>query len=418
MNLASRSSTSDELPGLKRELLFGLALLAAAALSLAVVATLLAQLLRPGFAVLALVLLIAADVAVLFAFGRHLVQRLVLQPLATLTVAADEVAAGNMTHVAPPAETHEFTHLASRFSHMTERLVDAQRQLVRAEKLASIGRLAAGVAHEVGNPLAAIGTYIEVLKKRGSDRDLMDAITREAERIDRIVRGLLDYAGRRETPAGAVDVGAVIRGVLELLKRQGRLKGLTVRSEIARHGLVVRGRAHALEQLIVNLMLNASDAAEGGVISVGVVPQEYHASMVGERRHTDRREGPPAGRVSGRRPWRPEFEEGTAGVLVWVADSGPGVPGPDREAIFDPFFTTKPPGCGTGLGLAIVSRAVDEMGGVVWVDDAREGGAVFKVFLPAEPQPPGVTSRGEMSRPMFSRAKALAVRTKREVAAR
>jgi signal transduction histidine kinase len=408
-----RSPRSRDLPDLKRELLFGLALLAAAALSLAVVATLLAQLLRPRFAVAALILLIAADVAVLFAFGRHLIERLVLGPLGTLTDAADEVASGNLAHVAPLAETREFTHLASRFNHMTERLQDAQRQVVRAEKLASIGRLAAGVAHEIGNPLAAIGTYIQVVGKRGADADLLNSITRETERIDQIVKGLVDYAGPRDTKVGRVDVAVVIRGVFDLLTHQGTLKGLTVETEVESEGLWVRGRAHSLEQVIVNLLLNAADAAPGGKVSIGASRQEYHASMLGEPRRGDA--APPEYRVSGRRPWRPELAEGTRGITLWVADSGPGVPEDDRERIFDPFFTTKPPGRGTGLGLAIVIRTVDELGGVVWVDDAREGGAAFKVFLPAERRTAGPTTPADEREsqrvaepPAASRAEAIA----------
>ncbi len=370
-------------PGLKRELLFGLALLATAALSIAVLATLLAQLFRPDFAVIALVVLIVADVTVLFLFGRYLVERLVLTPLGALTRGADEVASGNLVHRAPVAETREFAHLAERFNHMTERLLDAQRQLVRAEKLASVGRLAAGVAHEVGNPLSAIGTYLEVLKKRGGDSDLVRSMELEAGRIDRIVRGLLDYAGRRHRDqADHVDVSAVLHGVVELLTHQGVLKGLTLHRALPDKAVSVKGDAHSLEQVIVNLLLNAADAAPGGTVSIGAQEMEYHADMVTDRRRDDALAPPPGYRISGRRPWRPELAESTPGVVLWVADSGPGVPVEDREKVFDPFFTTKPPGCGTGLGLAIVGRTVDEMGGVVWVDDAREGGAAFKVFLP------------------------------------
>ena len=84
------------------------------------------------------------------------------------------------------------------------------------------------------------------------------------------------------------------------------------------------------------------------------------------------------------RPSRREFSEGQRGALLYVADSGPGVPSEDRGKIFDPFYTTKQPGLGTGLGLAIVARGVHDMGGVVWVDTAREGGAAFKMFFPAE----------------------------------
>ena len=86
-----------------------------------------------------------------------------------------------------------------------------------------------------------------------------------------------------------------------------------------------------------------------------------------------------------RRPARVDYAPGLPGVLVFVADSGPGVPTADRDKVFDPFFTTKEPGHGTGLGLAIVARTVDEMGGLIWVTQAREGGAVFKMFFAAEP---------------------------------
>ena len=87
--------------------------------------------------------------------------------------------------------------------------------------------------------------------------------------------------------------------------------------------------------------------------------------------------------VPERRPSRVEFTAGQLGALLFVADSGPGVAPEDRDKVFEPFYTTKEPGRGTGLGLAIVARSVDEMGGVVWVDSAREGGAVFKMFFPA-----------------------------------
>src|SRR5439155_609918 len=101
------------------------------------------------------------------------------------------------------AETRDFATLAERLNRMTDHLLDAQGQLVRSEKLASIGRLAAGIAHEVGNPLGAIGTYVEVLRRRGADPEVVTGVTRELERLDRIVRGLLDCAHRlRRRPAG------------------------------------------------------------------------------------------------------------------------------------------------------------------------------------------------------------------------
>ena len=249
-------------PSLRRELLVNLAILVVAALSLAVLTAMIAAALPARTAAVALVMLIAGDVAVVFVFGRYLLDRLVLQPMAALTAAADELAAGNLTQRAHPAETRDFTELAERFNAMTDRLLDAQGQLVRTEKLATVGRFAAGVAHEVGNPLSAIGTYLEVLQQRGADPEIVGAASREAARIDRIVRGLLDYARPRDERLGPVDLAQVIRGVHQLLEHQGALRDVTVTVACEPGVPLVRGNAHALEQVVVNLLLNAADAAD------------------------------------------------------------------------------------------------------------------------------------------------------------
>ncbi len=385
------------LPSLRRELLVNLGLLVAAALTLAIGTALLVSVLEARLAAIALVALVAADVAIVFVFGRYLLDRLVLRPMALLMAAADQVASGNLTHRARPAETRDFTELAERFNEMTDRLLDAQGQLVRTEKLATVGRFAAGVAHEVGNPLSAIGTYLEVLKQRGADPELVGAAAREAARIDRIIRGLLDYARPRDAHPGAVDPGQVIRSVCELLEHQGALRDVTLTVACEPDLPLVRGNAHALEQVVVNLLLNAVDEAKGGRVVVGAVPWRYRAPDQLSRRRSDPAIGaPPARESSGqtRRPWRPDLLDGTLGALLYVADSGGGVPPEDRERVFDPFFTTKAPGFGTGLGLAVVQRTVHECDGVVWVENAREGGAAFKVFLPAAGGAEGAAGAG------------------------
>jgi hypothetical protein len=372
-------------PRLGRELLWNLGVLGAAALSLAVGTALAAQALPARVAVAGLVALILADLAVVLIFGRHLIRRLVLRPLRNLMQAADGIAAGDLAARAPLADTEEFSRLAERLNEMTETLLDIQSQLVRAEKLAGIGRLAAGVAHEIGNPLAAMGTYLEVLRKRpGADLELVSDLAREADRIDLIVRGLLTYARPGEARPTRVDVAIVARDALELVRRQGLVKQREVRVVLGEPLPSVRATPHALQQVLVNLLLNALDAAPNGPIVVGAEAGAYGPATGAVRRRSDP-PGPAASdRASGtRRPRRSDLSTGTYGVLLYVADGGPGVPPDERERIFDPFYTTKAPGAGTGLGLAIVQRLVDEMRGVVWVEDAREGGAAFKVFLPA-----------------------------------
>src|SRR6059036_1616003 len=346
-------------PALRTELLFYLSFLAAAALLVGVATTVVAGSIAPGEEFWMVMALVALEVGVFVVFGRHLVTRLMLRPLGQLTATADAVAAGDLDARAPDAETRDFATLAARLNRMTDHLLDARSQLVRSEKLASVGRLAAGIAHEVGNPLGAVGTYVEVLRRRGADPEVVAGLNRELDRIDQIVRG-----------------------AFALLAAQGALKAVRASLDVAEGVPRVRARAYLLEQAIVNLVLNAVDAAPGAPVVVGARRWAYEPGRAAPRRATD---AAPAffSRELARRPAPAEFAAGALGALVFVADGGPGVAREDREKVFEPFYTTKPPGRGTGLGLAIVARAVHEMGGVVWIDTAREGGAAFKLFLPA-----------------------------------
>src|SRR6266566_3651917 len=322
-------------PALRTELLFYLSFLAAAALLVGVATMVVVNVLAPERTFVLLLLMVGLEVAVFVVFGRHLVDRLILWPLDHIVATADAVADGDLARRAPDAETSDFSMLAERLNRMTDHLLDAQGQLVRSEKLAGIGRLAAGIGHEVGNPLGARGAY-----------------------------GLLEAQGALRPARAALDLEPGIPHIL--------------------------GRPHLLEQAIVNLVLNAVDAAPGGIVILGGRPWDYQPHQPNPKRATD---PAPARfpRATERRPVRPEFSSGLPGALVFVADSGPGVPPDDRDKVFDPFYTTKAPGRGTGLGLAIVARAVEDMGGVVWVDTAREGGAAFKMFFPRAgltPRPP------------------------------
>ena len=369
-------------PALRTELLFYLSFLAAAALLVGVATTVVAGTIAPGEEFWMVMALVALEVGVFVVFGRHLVTRLVLRHLGQLTATADAVAAGDLDARAPDAETRDFATLAARLNRMTDHLLDARSQLVRSEKLASVGRLAAGIAHEVGNPLGAVGTYVEVLRRRGADPEVVAGLNRELDRIDHIVRSLLDYARPEEEPLDVVQPDEIVRGAFALLAAQGALKAVRASLDVAEGVPRVRARAYLLEQAIVNLVLNAVDAAPGAPVVVGARRWAYEPGRAVPRRATD---AAPAffSRELARRPAPAEFAAGALGALVFVADGGPGVAREDREKVFEPFYTTKPPGRGTGLGLAIVARAVHEMGGVVWIDTAREGGAAFKLFLPA-----------------------------------
>ena len=315
--------------------------------------------------------------------------RLVLRPLQLLAAEADTLAQGGLTAPLPTYETAELTELAERYRAMAESLLDVHSQAVRVEKLAGIGRLAAGVAHEVRNPFGAIATYIEVLQRRGTDPAVTTEMRSAIERIERIVQGLLDYArpgaaGPEASGAEATDLNAAVRTVLGFLDAQGTLRGHQVEvcaraGPATRAGRPPRARAGGRQsagQRLPGRAAGTDRGRDGDQAPGGRARRRLHAATTGPV--PPRRSGTAGPRVLGGATCR----RARPGAMLFVADDGPGVPEADRERVFDPFFTTKDPGEGTGLGLAIVARTVHDSGGIVWVDRAREGGAVFKVFLP------------------------------------
>jgi signal transduction histidine kinase len=346
-----------------------------------------------------LVILWLGSTVVFVLFGAHVVRRLVMVPLQRLSAEADTFAAGRLDECPTGYETIEFTHLSGRYRAMAESLLDAQSQMVRVEKLAGIGTLAAGVAHEVRNPLGALSTYVDLLCRRGADPQVTDAMRGAIERIERTVQSLLTYA-RPGAARGAVDLNEAVRTSLDFLGAQGLLTGQAMTLELESGLPPVRGDRHLLEQVVVNLVVNACQAAPLGKLVVGTAREVFEPRLRAAVRALDGW-SPAAGAARAGRSsaWssrpRPDVAPGTAGVLLYVADDGPGVPEGDRERVFDPFYTTKDPGEGTGLGLAIVARTVHDAGGTVWVDRAREGGAVFKVFIPIALMP--APEAGELS---------------------
>lgn len=268
-------------------------------------------------------------------------------------------------------------------------LSQATDALSRAEKLATTGRLAAGIAHEVGNPLSAIVTYAQVVRQRAGDaaplQEPLDALEREVDRIDRIVRGLLDYARPRRVTPKAVRVDEVLNDVVRLVANQGLLRRVDVQWRIEQREAAVYAERHDLEQAFVNLVLNAVEAMGG----VGRLALRSHIVAASSLRRTDTRRledeedvqftHSPSARVLAwlQRPDRPESV-----LQVVVADSGPGVAEDDFDRIFEPFYSSKHDTRGTGLGLAIVAQTVESVGGTIWVQPAREGGAAFVLLLP------------------------------------
>src|SRR5213596_663666 len=232
----------------------------------------------------------------------------------------------------------------------------AQRELIAREKLATVGEIASGVAHEVNNPLAAIRMEAELLGRSTQDTEASAAaatIVREVDRAARMVRSLLRLARRADSTPVRVQLNELVRDVAEIRQRVLRADNIEVRVRMDQGAESVLGLGQELQQVVINLVTNAEHAVRGRPNAVIELATE------------------------GREGW----------VRLTVEDSGPGVPPDVRSRIFDPFFTTKSPDEGSGLGLSICQRVVAEVGGRIWLGDSEAlGGAKFVVELPAAPE--------------------------------
>jgi len=378
------------LPSVRNELLATVAFVAFGALVFAVATVLIgsALLLDETTGSIMITLLILADVIILIAISGYKLRVLIIGPLAEAVETAEAIAAGDLQRRLPPGRTEEFKRLATSFNQMTDQLMAERELVVRSEKLASIGRFAAGVAHEVGNPLAAINAYAHILRDHAANHpaaaQAVQEIRREVDRIDRIVRGLLDYSRPRKATPYAVAVNDVVSSVVEMMKTQGVLKRIDVTCDFVPPVPRVFGNSHDLEQVLVNLFVNAADAmTNGGRLVVHTELIKSEVLLRGLPRRTDVEVKPVLRGPSPRaRAWLARANRPEECVKIVVADSGPGVPPELAERIFDPYFTTKEPNRGTGLGLAIVARIVEGLGGTIWVTPAREGGAAFHLLFP------------------------------------
>ncbi|MGH7568607.1 MAG: two-component system sensor histidine kinase NtrB [Gemmatimonadales bacterium] len=235
----------------------------------------------------------------------------------------------------------------------------AQRELIAREKLATVGEIASGVAHEVNNPLAAIRMEAELLARSTRDPETTAAtstIVREVDRAARIVRSLLRLARRADTAPTRIQVNELVRDVAEIRQRVLRADNVEFRTRMDQAAPAVLGLGQELQQVVINLVTNAE--------------------------HAVRKTG------SGERPAVIQLttQARNGWVRLTVEDSGTGIPQDIRARIFDPFFTTKGPDEGSGLGLAICQRVVAEVGGKLWLEDSEElGGAKFVVELPTAP---------------------------------
>jgi len=316
----------------------------------------------------------------LLVFAYIAMTRLVVRPVLALSEEAARVAAGGRALAIPASGARELAELGSSLARMTaamradeaslrekvaalekarRELESAHEILVRSERLASVGRLSAGLAHEIGNPLSAILGFQDLLLAGGldpgEDRDFLLRMKRETERITKILRDLLDFArpasaGPTSGGGGRASINDALEDMTALLRPQRPFRGVSLDVHVA-PGLPAVGLSHErLVQVLLNLLMNAADALDerGGHVRV-------------------------------------DADRGAEGRLrIVIEDDGPGVPEAVRAHLFEPFVTTKDVGKGTGLGLAVCRGLVEAAGGTIELDDdgGELGGARFVLDLP------------------------------------
>jgi signal transduction histidine kinase len=341
-----------------------------------------AEVAATGRRIFPLFLLVVVGVAIGVRFA---VSQIVVRPLRRLLEGIDAVGTGDLSRVILAERDDEVGELAGRFNAMTGSLREAREEAERAasarlglearlrqsEKLATIGQMAAEIAHEVGTPLNVIGGRARALAKRAERAveaagatDPSDIVKNatiigdEVARITKIIRQVLDFSRPRGPTLTRVHLGAVVAEALEFLRDPIRRQGIEVEVHTMPAPPEVPGDPDQIQQVCLNLITNAIHAMpEGGTLRVAtecVVRRKGGLDLASPAEYA---------------------------VLV-IGDSGPGIPAANRDKIFEPFFTTKDEGQGTGLGLAVSHGIVKDHDGWIEVDSPASGGAEFRVFLP------------------------------------
>ena len=355
-----------------------------------------------GGPLLVIALLGAADLAVFTLFAALVLQLRVVRPLQVLAAAARAVGRGEAARapVAGPRETAEVAHawnemtealeartedLAKAVAELRSANVELRRTragLDRAERLAVVGRLAAGVAHEVGNPIGAILAFVDLAARDPglgpTSRSHLERAAREGGRVRTILRQLLDFSRPARPAPAPLALGAVVEEARALVEAQqggaeAALRRVRFESAIAPDAPLAWADGGAVLQILLNLLLNAADAVAGAaepLVRIEVAPAALRT------------------RAAERGGAGPEARAQADAVELRVSDNGSGIGEGDRERIFDPFFTTKAPGQGTGLGLSTALRLAEEMDGALQLVEPAPGFATtFALRLPSASHP-------------------------------
>ncbi|MFI5323386.1 MAG: sensor histidine kinase, partial [Thermodesulfobacteriota bacterium] len=307
-------------------------------------------------------------------FGFYILSRRIVKPVHELIKTTEKIGVGKFPENANVGSVKEINQLYAALKSMFDelengkrklrdkigelevtnaKLLQTQKELIASEKLVSLGQLSAGIAHEIGNPLSAIKGYADVLGRAhdiDSDKRLgfINDIKREIDRVDKIIRTLLDYSRPRKSSPQIVDVNLNVKDTVEIVRSQGVLKNISLILDLSDEMPAIIVDPGQLSQVLINLILNSKDAVtDPGEIVISTYP------------------------------------EGDKEAVITVRDNGRGISREIMNKIFDPFFTTKDPGHGTGLGLSVSARIVETFDGSIRVESTEGKGSIFRIIFPA-----------------------------------
>lgn len=331
-----------------------------------------------------------AFIALLSLLMSTLVSRFVYRPLIDLEAGAKRLASGDLEQLIPERSTDEFGQVAKSFNAMTVALKSSQNELqawaltlerkvsertqelriaeaekIRSEKLASVGLLAAGIAHELNNPLTGVLTFSHLLRKKmpegSQDAEDLDLVIRETKRCAAIIKRLLDFAREKPPEKKFSDLNVIVENTIRIIERPASLGDVSITLDLDRELPPIWVDADLIEQVIMNMVVNAQQAVEkGGEITIQTRRVLKSANDgLGEAQ-------PPV-------------------VEISIADTGCGISKENLKRIFDPFFTSKEVGKGTGLGLSVSYGIVSAHGGTIEVESQIDEGTTFRIFLPVFP---------------------------------
>lgn len=305
------------------------------------------------FFIIALCVTAIASLVLIFFYTR-----VVMRPIENVLVTIQKIKNGDLSarcKIQQPGEMGLLSKTINQMARSLEQSVnklqeDTKIQLMQSEKLASVGRLAAGVAHEINNPLTGVLTFAHFLKEKKtndkSDLHDIDVIIQETTRVRDIIRGLLDFARQTPSNKAMINVNETIQLLLNLIKGQKEFRNILIVENYSENLPELCADKNQLQQVFLNLILNAGEAISGsGTITIST-------SLVDNN------------------------------IRITIADTGCGISSEDIDKIFDPFFTTKPVGKGTGLGLSVSYGIIQQHGGSISCESKQYEGTVFKILFP------------------------------------